>query len=282
MAAEQAKPRGVGRVSEDDLPYAGMMGRTRSEAVQVLMPDGSLQSLSVYTGIDAVADPALAALARAGTLHHVAEGVELALPFTYHDPVARLFVLVLPDGLRHRALALRAEVMLALATDARHPVPGYARDVELVVGTRGLAARLDAGVAKLVLVDADEVQVASVRALAERERELQQRERLIEARERALHSSAPKLAPIHEITTTSCTTHKKASRPTNTATSSRRSRTSTPGMPISRTRAATKKARPATQATSSSSRTRATRSPSTNSRSHRPRSRLSSWGSSFG
>lgn len=198
MAAEQAKPRGVGRVQSDDLPYAGMLGRTRSEAVQVLMADASIRSLSAYVGIDAVADPALAALARAGTLHHVAEGVELALPFTYHDPVARVFLLVLPEGLRHRALALRAEAMLALATDARHPVPEYVRDVELVVGVRGLAARLETGATKLVLVDADRAQVESARALAERERELEQRERLIDARERALHTAAPALGPIHE------------------------------------------------------------------------------------
>lgn len=198
MAAEQAKPRGVGRVPSDDLPYAGMLGRTRSEAVQVLMGDASIRSLSAYVGIDAVADPALAALARAGTLHHVAEGVELALPFTYHDPVARVFVLVLPEGLRHRALALRAEAMLALATDARHPVPEYVRDVELVVGVRGLAARLETGATRLVLVDADRAQVESARALADRERELEQRERLIDARERALHTAAPALGPIHE------------------------------------------------------------------------------------
>lgn len=198
MAGEQAKPRGVGRVSGDDLPYAGVLGRTRSEAVQVLMPDGSLRSLSVYVGIDAVADPALAALARAGTLHHVADGVELALPFTYHDPLARLFVVVLPDGLRHRALAVRAEVMLALATDTQHPVPGYARDVEVVVGSRGLATRLEAGAARLVLVDGDAAQVASARALAKRERELLRRERLIEARERALRAPSSGSLAIHE------------------------------------------------------------------------------------
>jgi hypothetical protein len=198
MAAEQAKPRGVGRVSEDDLPYAGVLGRTRSEAVQVLMPDGSLRSLSVYVGIDAVADPALAALARAGTLHHVAEGVELALPFVYHDPVARIFLLVLPESLRHRALALRAEIMLGLASEPQHPVPDYARDVELVVGAHGLVARLEDGSRKLVLVDADAAQVASARALARRERELLRRERLIEARERAMRLPGPVLAAIHE------------------------------------------------------------------------------------
>jgi hypothetical protein len=180
MAAEQAKPRGA--VSEDDSPYAGMLGRTRNEAVQVLMPDGGLRSMSVYTGIDAAADPALAALARAGTLHHIAEGVELALPFVYHDPLARVFVLVVPEGLRHRALAARAEVMARLAVDTLHSVPSYVRDIELVVGSRELTRRLDTGRA-LMLPRAD---LYAQQVMLERERLLDARERSLDARERAL------------------------------------------------------------------------------------------------
>lgn len=188
MAGEQAMSRGVGQVSRDDLPYAGTLGRTRSEAVQVLMPDGSIRSLSVYVGIDAVADPALAALARAGTLHHVAEGVELALPFTYHDPLARVFVLVLPEALRHRVLAVRAELMLALAEDTHHAVPDYVRDVEVVVGARGLLRRLEVGDSQRLPLRVDPVDIAGLTALAERERELSRRERLVETRERALRA----------------------------------------------------------------------------------------------
>jgi hypothetical protein len=185
MAGEQVKPRVDARVSGDDLPYAGAAGRTRSEALQVLMPDGFIRSLSVYTSIDAIADPGLAALARAGTLHQVAAGVELAVPFTYHDSLERLFVLVLPEQLRHRALMLRAELMRAVAADAAHAVPDYVRDVELVVGCRGLLARL----ARPKIAGAeggDEAYLTGARLLAERERELMFRERLIEARERAL------------------------------------------------------------------------------------------------
>jgi hypothetical protein len=180
MAAEQAKPRGG--LSQDDLPYAGVLGRTRNETVQVLMPDGALRALSVYTGVDAVADPALAALARAGTLHHVAEGVELALPLLYHDPLARVFVLVVPEGLRHRALALRAEVMANVAADTMHSVPDYVRDVELVVGPRELVRRLESGSPGLLSRESRDVYAGQF----DRERELLRRERLLEARERAL------------------------------------------------------------------------------------------------
>jgi hypothetical protein len=185
MAAEQATPREVGRRTEEDEPYTGLLGRTRTDAVQVLLPDGSIRSLVVHVGVDAVTDPALATAARAGSLHRL-EGVELAVPFTYHDPALRVFVLVLPEGLRHRALALRADAMLALAADTRHAVPAYVRDVELVVGTEGLARRLETGDSQPVLVSAELSRGAEARALLDRERQLERRERVLAARERAL------------------------------------------------------------------------------------------------
>ncbi|HEY6878002.1 MAG TPA: hypothetical protein VI299_08275, partial [Polyangiales bacterium] len=192
MAAEQAKPRGA--VSDDDLPYAGALGRTRNETVQVLMPDGALRSLTVITRVDAVADPALAALARSGNLHHVAEGVELALPLLYHDPLKRVFVLMVPEGLRHRALALRAEVMTELASDTGHSVPDYVRDVEVVVGPRELVRRLEGGRAGW----APGAERYADQVIIERERDLLRRERLLEARERSLRVHESDIEEIDE------------------------------------------------------------------------------------
>jgi hypothetical protein len=188
----------------EDVPYVGLLGRTRCEAVHVLMPDATVRSVNVYTGIDALADPALAALARAGTLHHVGHGVELALAFTYHDAAARVFVLVVPEALRHRALALRAEHMLALAEDTENPPPEYVRDVDVVVGPAGLTRRLERGAAELSLSAMELPQADKARALALREQELARRERLLDARERAVQSPSrptalrPALAAVHE------------------------------------------------------------------------------------
>jgi hypothetical protein len=195
---EQASTRG-GWASSDDLPYAGRLGSTRNEPVHVLMPDGSVRSVSVYTAIDAVSDPALAALARAGTLHHVAVGVELALPFIYHDALARVFVLVVPEGLRHRALALRAEHMATLAADTAHPPPAYVRDVEVVVGPAGLVRRLELASEPVAANDVGHAE--ALRMLTTRASELSRRERLLEARERALSSSIaprPSLTAVHD------------------------------------------------------------------------------------
>jgi hypothetical protein len=189
MASGERESRGAQHKTSSELPYEGTLGRTRTEPVQVWMPDGTIAALSIYVGVDAQTDPALAALARAGTLHQVAPGVDLAIPFVYHDRAARLMVLVVPEGLRHRALALRAEHIALIAADAGHAVPEYVRDAELVIAARGLCARIGSGQAgsKLNSVALDLGQ--DLRVLAQRERELSRRERLLGARERALKAA---------------------------------------------------------------------------------------------
>src|SRR5687768_7213576 len=164
------------------LPYQGALGRTRSEPVQVWMPDGTIRALSVYVGVDAQADPALATLARAGTLHHVADGVELAIAFVYHDREAPLMLLVVPEALRHRALALRAEHMALVAADTQHGVPDYVRSAEVVIGPEGLAARIESRRPEAPLHSVSLAVGEDLRALASRERELSRRERLLSAR----------------------------------------------------------------------------------------------------
>lgn len=182
---QTAAPSGGARSS---FPYQGALGRTRSEPVQVWMPDGTIRALSVYVSVDALADPALATLARAGTLHHVADGVELAITFVYHDRDARLMALVVPEALRHRALALRAEHMALVAADTQHGVPDYVRNAEVVIGPGGLAARIESGQPEAPLLSASLAMGDDLRALARRERELLRRERLLRAREEALQS----------------------------------------------------------------------------------------------
>jgi hypothetical protein len=166
--------------------YRGTPGRTRTESVQVWMPDGSIRALSVYVGVDAEADPGLATLARAGTLHHVGEGVELSIPFVYHASSARLLVLVVPEGLRHRALAVRAEHLALIAADSAHSVPDYVRDAEVVIGVRALCERIASGVPAPKLHSVTLVGDENLKALSVRERELSRRERLLRAREQAL------------------------------------------------------------------------------------------------
>ncbi len=170
-------------------PYLGVLGKTRTEMAQVWMPDGKIRALSIYTGIDAAADPALARIACVGTLHHLGQGVDLAIPFTYHDPVRRMFVLVVPAGLRHRALSLRAEHMAAIANDAEHSVPEYVRECEVVIGAAGLSARVDSGESTATSAGMHQVDTeGALSLLRERERTLDRRERLLLAREHGLPS----------------------------------------------------------------------------------------------
>ncbi len=185
MGSEQR--RGVGAGLTESTPYLGALGKTRTEMAQVWMPDGKLQALAVYTGVDAAADPALARIARTGTLHQLGQGVALAIPFTFHDPTERVFVLVVPEGLRHRALALRAEHMALIAADVERAVPDYVRDCETVIGAAGLVARLDSGAPNVALRDVPLSTDATLALLRERERSIERRERLLNVREQGVH-----------------------------------------------------------------------------------------------
>ncbi len=177
------------RGESSEAPYRGTLGRTRTEVVQVWMPDGGIRALSVYVGVDAEADPGLAALARAGALHQVGDGVELSIPFIYHEPSAHVFLLVVPEGLRHRALAARAEQLALIAADSAHSVPEYVRDAEVVIGVRGLVERLASGSPAPKLHSVTSAADEDLRALSLRERELSRRERLLRAREQALRAA---------------------------------------------------------------------------------------------
>jgi len=198
MGSDQWDRRIVGS-SLTQPPYLGALGKTRTEPAQVWMPDGKIRSLSVYTGVDAVADPALAGIACAGTLHQLGHGVSLAIPFTYHDAQAALFLIVIPEGLRHRALALRAEHMALIAADVEHAVPEYVRECEIVIGAEGLSARIESGtsgpsVSRGEMADAE----ARLSLLRERERALERRERLMSARETVVVSQ-PNSLPARPV-----------------------------------------------------------------------------------
>ncbi len=194
MGSEQGERWGA-----DEAPYQGALGKTRAETVQVWMPDGRVRALSVYVGVNAVSDPGLATLARAGTLHLIAEGVSLAMPFVFHDPHERAFLLVLPDALRHRVLSLRAEHLAQLALDTEYSVPGYVRDVEVVVGAAELNARLASGTPAQGTGALDTELVAlRERAYLERERQLLRRERMLTVREQALGTASPGVPAVQD------------------------------------------------------------------------------------
>lgn len=125
--------------------YLGALGRTRMATVHVSDSQGTLVALQVYVGVDAAADPALAAQLRSDALNVMwLDGRELriAVPVVYHDAAARLLVLVLGDAQRHRELEERIRVLEQLRDD-RADVPPYARDFSVVFGAAGLRALLD-------------------------------------------------------------------------------------------------------------------------------------------
>jgi hypothetical protein len=129
--------------------YRGTLGTTRTRVIQFTAPSGDLIAATVHVGVDAVADPELAARLQdddpARALNAVVgpDGARaiVDVPVLYHDPAAPVFVLVLGAGDRHRELAERARVLAELAAEPV-AVPAYVRDFAVVFGGRGLRDHL--------------------------------------------------------------------------------------------------------------------------------------------
>ncbi len=130
-------------------PYRGAVGRTRFVSVLLPTPRGGMRPVNVPVSVDVRSDRHLAERLFAGRLHDVGGGEPLAVPFVYHDPLARRFALVVPRELRHRVLQERAAVLRALADDPEHPVPPYVARVPVVLGLEGLRAWLQGAAAAL-------------------------------------------------------------------------------------------------------------------------------------
>src|SRR5262249_60400751 len=105
---------------------------------------GAVVAVQVHTGIDVAADPVLAEQLRDDTLNVVQLGggeMRIAVPVVYHDPAARLMVLVLGDAHRHREIEERIRLLEELRDDSAD-IPGYAKDFVVVFGAEGLRALL--------------------------------------------------------------------------------------------------------------------------------------------
>ncbi len=130
--------------------YAGRVGTTRRQNVHFACPCGALISVEAYCSVDANSEPELAQrllaedlvlnscqCAETGATHAV------NIPVVYHAPENRLFILVIPEPLRHRELDERASLATAIAEDAGVDVPAYVRNFCVVYGAAGLKQHLE-------------------------------------------------------------------------------------------------------------------------------------------
>ncbi|HWM86641.1 MAG TPA: CpXC domain-containing protein [Kofleriaceae bacterium] len=125
--------------------YRGPLGATRRDQVHYACPCGVQHSVEVVVSINSRADPTLARRLIDGdpTFNatvcpemRVRHRVEVVI--LYHDPINRLFVLVLPEAARSRELRERAALLLRLADDTAHPVPPYVVGFAVAYGASGL------------------------------------------------------------------------------------------------------------------------------------------------
>ena len=165
--------------------YRGSLGRTQTATVHVSGPDGGLVASTVYTTVDAVSDPELAARLHSEDPAHALNAV--AIPIVYHDPAAELMVLVLGEAQRHRELEERIKLLERLRADEA-TIPAYAKEFVVVFGSAALRAYLeDRALAALNAARAQDV----ARDLDKKRVEIERREEdLAQARAQIEHARA--------------------------------------------------------------------------------------------
>ncbi len=87
--------------------------------------------------------PDLREPALSGALHRLDDGEPVDVPFVYHDPEARQFALVVPEGARGRELSERARLLDLLMGEDEGEVPDYVRHFSVVYGCDGLRRYVD-------------------------------------------------------------------------------------------------------------------------------------------
>ena len=137
------------RVGDEDKIYQGRLGRTSKTSVLISSRTGPIFPASVHTSVNVTEDPELREELLAGQLNRVAcpfepgRTYDLAIPLRYHDEERRLFVLLIPEALRHEEFKHRSEMLQELAKE-REVLPEYVRSFHTVFSLEQLTALLEA------------------------------------------------------------------------------------------------------------------------------------------
>lgn len=123
--------------------YSGPSGRTRTEQVRVFRPGRDPLEVEVFRAVNVFEHPELREPALSGALHRLDDGEVVAVPYVFHDPAARQFALVIPDGARSRELSERAKLLDRLMNEHETDVPDYVRHFAILHGSQGLRAYVD-------------------------------------------------------------------------------------------------------------------------------------------
>lgn len=99
--------------------------------------------VEVFRAVNVFEQPDLREPALSGQLHRLDDGDAVEVPYVFHDPMARHFVLVIPERARSRELSERAKLLDRLMNEHETEVPDYVRHFAIVYGHRGLARYVD-------------------------------------------------------------------------------------------------------------------------------------------
>jgi hypothetical protein len=142
----------MNRSAEQSAPFQGQLGETTTSKVPITTDSGEVFRAEVYTTVNVSDDPSLREDLVEGTLNLVEapngdRTYEPAVSVRYHDEENRVFALVIPNELRHRAFELRSELLEELA-EVDVPIPDYVADFATVFDPGRLEQLEETGTAR--------------------------------------------------------------------------------------------------------------------------------------
>ncbi len=142
----------MNRPAEQSDPFQGELGETTTSTVPITTDAGEVFRAEVYTTVNVTDDPALREDLAEGTLNRVDapnqdRTYEPAVSVRYHDEENRVFALVIPDELRHRAFELRSELLEELA-EVEVPIPDYVAEFATIFDPARLEQLEESGTAR--------------------------------------------------------------------------------------------------------------------------------------
>lgn len=122
--------------SDSKASFNGQLGQTTRRSYMIAADDGSMHPVELLVSVDVDADPDLLEELESGAALRVerpdsGEAIEVAQPVALHDPKRRTFALLLPESLRHEAVARRSALLAELAKESV-TLPAYVTEPKVL------------------------------------------------------------------------------------------------------------------------------------------------------
>jgi|GEM_PF-3477696 len=180
--------------------YEGLSGKTRIQKVVFSCSCSARYGAKTILSINTLETPDLVAVALSGKLNiatcpRCGKENKIDIPFIFHDPVKKYFILVIPESQRHLEVSLRANLLKEIAEEPSEIIPDYVLNFNTVFGYTGLIRFLENPPLNPEKLEHLSMEIQKIKeSLTKKETLLAQKEAMIEASQNEINKKAESIA----------------------------------------------------------------------------------------